>query len=68
MTTTTKVPAIGITELRDQHAKVYCERSVINAIKEYQHREGLASFSEAGRALWLIAFENKKVFGGYVYR
>jgi hypothetical protein len=58
-------PVIGASEVKDSHNKVYTEASMTAAIKDFQHREGYASFSEAGRALWLIAFSHPAVFGGY---
>jgi hypothetical protein len=61
-------PIIGSTEPRDQHGKFYAERSVMAAIKEFQYREGMSSFSEATRALILEAFSTPGVFGGYVIK
>lgn len=58
-------PVIGAAEPRDQHAKFYAEQSVMAAIKEFQYREGMSSFSQAARALILLAFQHPGVFGGY---
>lgn len=61
-------PIIGSDEPRDQHGKFYAETSVMAAIKEFQFREGMASFSEATRALILVAFNTPGVFGGYTIK
>ena len=45
-------------ELKDTHNKVYTEKSLHNSIKSFQTENGLESFSEAGRLLWLIAFQS----------
>ena len=42
------------TESRDRHCKTYVEKSVKDAVEDFQVKHGYASFSEAGRALWLI--------------
>ena len=45
-------------ELRDTHNKVYTEKSLHDSIKTFQYENKLESFSEAGRVLWLIAFQH----------
>ena len=45
-------------ELKDTHNKIYTEKSVHQAIKNFQYENKLESFSEAGRLLWLIALVN----------
>jgi hypothetical protein len=45
-------------ELKDTHNKIYTEKSLHTAVKAFQKENGLESFSEAGRALWLIAFQS----------
>ena len=45
------------TELRSEHAKSYVEPSVKRRITNYQIREGLPSFSDAGRELWIKQLE-----------
>lgn len=47
------------TELRDQHGKAYIEKSVKDRIIAYQIREGLSSFSDAGRELWIKQLESE---------
>lgn len=42
------------TEPRNCHAKVYTEESLRNAVEDFQFKHGYSSFSEAGRALFLI--------------
>ena len=44
-------------ELKDTHNKIYTEKSVHQAIKNFQYENKLESFSEAGRLLWLIALD-----------
>lgn len=61
-------PVLGATEPRDEHNKFYAEQSVKDAIKEFQIREGFASYSEACRALILVAFMHPGVYGGYEIR
>lgn len=48
---------IDPTEKLDQNCKTYIEKSVKQEIKEYEYREGLDSFSKAGRQLWIMALE-----------
>ncbi len=48
---------IDPTEHKDRHCKVYIEESLYKAIKDYQYKNGIYSFSEAGRRLWLKALE-----------
>jgi hypothetical protein len=57
-------PTIDLSENRVAHNKTYTEPSLRKAIQAYARREGLTD-SEAGRQLWLIAFCDKNVFGGY---
>lgn len=45
-------------ELKDTHNKIYTEKSLHEGIKAFQMENKLDSFSEAGRALWLIAFQS----------
>lgn len=49
---------IDPTAPKDTHCKIYVERQLQNAVKQFQIREGLNSFSEAGRKLWIIALES----------
>jgi hypothetical protein len=58
------MPVIDLSENRVAHNKVYTEPSLRKAVHAYARREGLTD-SEAGRQLWLIAFCDKNVFGGY---
>jgi hypothetical protein len=51
------VVVIDPTEHKDRHCKVYIEESLYKAIKDYQYKNGIYSFSEAGRRLWLKALE-----------
>ena len=44
------------TEKRDQHCKIYVERTVKKEIQDYANRMGY-SFSEAGRKLLIYALE-----------
>lgn len=44
------------TEKRDQHCKIYVERTVKKEIDDYADRNGY-SFSEAGRKLLIDALE-----------
>ena len=48
---------INPTERRDQHCKIYVEKSVKKEIDRYAMKNHL-SFSEAGRNLMLYAIEN----------
>ena len=64
---TDQMPVIDLEENRIAHNKTYTEPSLRKAIQEYARREGLTD-SEAGRQLWLIAFCDKNVFGGYKTR
>jgi hypothetical protein len=61
-------PIIGATEPRDEHNKFYGEASIKAAVKEFQFREGLSSYSEALRALVLLGFQSPGGFGGYEIR
>lgn len=61
------LPVIDLTENRVAHNKTYTEPSLRKAIQAYARREGLTD-SEAGRQLWLIAFCDKNVYGGYKTR
>lgn len=61
---TDAMPVIDLTETRNSNNKTYTEPSLRKAIHAYARREGLTD-SEAGRQLWLIAFCDKNVFGGY---
>lgn len=45
------------TEKRDQHCKIYVERSVKKEIDRYATRNAM-SFSEAGRELMIYALEH----------
>ena len=45
------------TERRDQHCKIYVEKSVKKEIEKYAMRKNL-SFSEAGRNLMIYAIEH----------
>ena len=58
------LPVIDLTENRDAHYKIYLEPSLRKAIHAYARLEGLTD-SEAGRQLFLIAFCDKNVYGGY---
>lgn len=49
---------IDPTEKRDQHCKIYVEKSVKRAIDKYAITRGY-SFSEAGRRLLIDALESK---------
>lgn len=46
------------TEKRDQHCKIYLEKSVKNAIDRIAYEKHI-SFSEAGRMLILLGIESK---------
>ena len=46
------------TELKSEHNKIYTEKSVKNAIKQFQIENNLESFSEAGRALLIKALSD----------
>jgi hypothetical protein len=59
-----EMPVVDLSENRTAHNKTYTEPSLRKAIHAYARREGLTD-SEAGRQLWLIAFCDKNVFGGY---
>lgn len=48
---------IDPTAPKDTHCKVYTEKSIADAIKKFQIQQGLNSFSEAGRKLWIMALE-----------
>ena len=61
------LPVVDVSENRDAHNKTYTEPSLRKAIQAYARREGLTD-SEAGRQLWLIAFCDKNVYGGYKIR
>lgn len=47
------------TELRSEQAKSYVEPSLKERIVKYQHREGLPTFSDAGRELWIKQLETE---------
>lgn len=59
-----KFPILDLAEIDDQHFKVYMSKSMKNAIKRYARREGISD-SEAGRRMFLLAFKDSSVFGGY---
>ncbi|AAN02145.1 gp91 [Mycobacterium phage Barnyard] len=61
-------PVIDAGEPRTEHNKFYGEASLKRAVKEFQYREGLASYSEALRALVLLGFQSPGGFGGYEIR
>lgn len=47
-------------ETRSEHCKIYIEPSLKGAIKEYQEKHHIESFSEAGRRLWLAGLQAEK--------
>lgn len=53
--------AIGPTERKDVHCKIYVEESVAKAIAKFQDENGLSSFSEAGRRLLLDGLKANSV-------
>lgn len=46
------------TETKSVHCKIYIEPSIDIEIKDFQCREGLGSYSEAGRKLMLLGLES----------
>jgi hypothetical protein len=46
-------------EKRDCHCKVYVEKSVFTAIKDYQTDKGMYSFSDAARQLIVTALTSE---------
>lgn len=49
---------VNPTETKSVHCKIYVEPSIDKEIKGFQLREGLASYSEAGRKLMLLGLES----------
>ncbi|AZS12631.1 hypothetical protein HWB99_gp095 [Mycobacterium phage DrLupo] len=61
-------PIIKANEPRDEHNKFYSEASFKAAVKEFQFREGLPSYSQALYTLVLLGFQSPGGFGGYEIR
>ena len=49
-------------EPRDQHNKIYTEKSVKEAIKDVEIKMGYSSFSDAGRAVLLVGLFHIKEY------
>lgn len=47
-------------EPRDQHNKIYTEKSIKDAVKDVEIKMGFSSYSDAGRALLLIGLFHAK--------
>lgn len=47
-------------EPRDQHNKIYTEKSVKDCVKDIEIKGGFSSYSDAGRALILIGIFHAK--------